>query len=106
MGTFFLDSSALVKRYIHEQGTAWLTQLTDAASGNFTYAARITGVEVASAVTSARECDLIRPGQMPIILPHLSEQRAIVVRLDALRVKLDALQRLQREVEAELASFT
>ena len=33
-------------------------------------------------------------------------QRALVVRLDAMRVKLDELQRLQREVEAELASFT
>jgi len=31
---------------------------------------------------------------------------AIVARLDALRGKLDELQRLQREVETELASFT
>ena len=36
----------------------------------------------------------------------LTTQRAIVARLDSLRVKLDELQRLQREVEAELASFT
>jgi hypothetical protein len=34
------------------------------------------------------------------------EQRALVARLDAMRGKLDELQRLQREVEAELASFT
>jgi len=34
------------------------------------------------------------------------EQRAIVARLDALRGRLDELQRLQREVEAELSSFT
>ena len=30
----------------------------------------------------------------------------VIARLDALRVKLDELQRLQREVAAELASFT
>lgn len=36
----------------------------------------------------------------------LTMQRAIVARLDALRGKLDELQRLQREVAAELASFT
>ena len=39
-------------------------------------------------------------------LPPLAEQRAIVTRLDALHGKLDELQRLQREVETELASFT
>lgn len=38
--------------------------------------------------------------------PPLAEQRAIVARLDALCVKLDELQRLQREVEALLSSFT
>ncbi len=41
-----------------------------------------------------------------IPVPSRREQRAIVARLDAMRGKLDELQRLQREVEAELASFT
>jgi type I restriction enzyme S subunit len=44
--------------------------------------------------------------QIDFPFPSLDEQRAIVARLDALRGKLDELQRLQREVEAELASFT
>jgi restriction endonuclease S subunit len=44
------------------------------------------------------------PLQIPVI-PE-PEQRAIVARLDAMRGKLDELQRLQREVAAELASFT
>ena len=43
---------------------------------------------------------------IPIPVPSCRKQRAIVARLDALRGKLDELQRLQREVEAELASFT
>ena len=34
------------------------------------------------------------------------EQRVLVTRLDVVRGKLDELQRLQREVEAGLASFT
>jgi type I restriction enzyme S subunit len=44
----------------------------------------------------------------PLLIPVLSEpdQRAIVARLAVLRGKLDELQRLQREVETELASFT
>lgn len=36
----------------------------------------------------------------------VTEQRSIVARLDALCVKLDELQRLRREVAAELAAFT
>ena len=44
--------------------------------------------------------------QMPITVPPLPAQRELVARLDGLRGKLDALQRLQREVELELASFT
>jgi type I restriction enzyme S subunit len=39
-------------------------------------------------------------------LPPLAEQRTIVAKLDAMAAKLDELQRLQREVETELASFT
>jgi restriction endonuclease S subunit len=41
--------------------------------------------------------------QIPILAGP--EQRSIVARLDSLRGKLDEMQRLQREVEAELASF-
>jgi len=44
--------------------------------------------------------------EIPIPRIPLAEQRRIVARLDALRVKVDELQRLQREVETELAAFT
>jgi type I restriction enzyme S subunit len=43
---------------------------------------------------------------LDVPLPDPIEQRRIVARLDALRAKVDELQRLQREVEAELAAFT
>lgn len=46
-------------------------------------------------------------GQLSFRFPEsTAEQRAIVARLDALRGKLDELQRLQRETGAELAAFT
>jgi type I restriction enzyme S subunit len=46
-------------------------------------------------------------GQLAFRFPESTdEQRAIVAQLDALRAKLDELQRLQRKVESELASFT
>lgn len=45
-------------------------------------------------------------GSLLIPIPSPEKQRTIVARLDAVRGKLDELQRLQREVAAELASFT
>jgi len=46
----FLDSSALVKRYGQETGSTWIKYLTDPSSGNLIYLARITAVEVVSAL--------------------------------------------------------
>jgi len=47
---YFLDSSALVKRYVPEVGTSWVQALTDPDSGNQLFIARITWVEVLSAL--------------------------------------------------------
>jgi predicted nucleic acid-binding protein len=46
---YYFDSSALVKRYVAEIGTAWVTGLMDPAAGNLLHVARLAGVEVASA---------------------------------------------------------
>jgi predicted nucleic acid-binding protein len=50
----FFDSSAIVKRYVSETGTAWVLSLVDPTVGNHSYLARITGVEVVSAVARQR----------------------------------------------------
>jgi predicted nucleic acid-binding protein len=47
---FVLDTSAVVKRYIQETGTAWVRSLADPAALNLIYVVRITEVEVTSAV--------------------------------------------------------
>ncbi len=51
MAVYFFDSSAIVKRYLSETGTAWVSGITDLATGNKVYLARITLVEVISAIT-------------------------------------------------------
>ncbi|MET0650007.1 MAG: type II toxin-antitoxin system VapC family toxin [Pyrinomonadaceae bacterium] len=51
MGIYFFDSSALVKRYASEAGTAWLISITDPAAANSIYISRITGAEVIAAIT-------------------------------------------------------
>jgi predicted nucleic acid-binding protein len=45
------DSSAIVKRYSRETGTAWVRTLTDPTSSNIIYLARITEVEVVCAIS-------------------------------------------------------
>ena len=50
MASYFLDSSAIVKRYLTEVGSGWVRSITDPIAGNDIYLARITGVEVVSAL--------------------------------------------------------
>ena len=50
----FVDSSALVKRYVQETGTAWVRRLTRHKPWTIIYIARITVVEVTSAVARRR----------------------------------------------------
>ena len=51
MAAYFCDSSAIVKRYMTETGSVWLETMTAPTSGNRVYVARITFVEVISAIT-------------------------------------------------------
>ena len=51
MATYFFDTSGLAKRYITETGTAWVQALTDPVAGHHVYVARITLVELVSAIT-------------------------------------------------------
>lgn len=54
MAAYYLDSSALVKRYARETGTTWTIGLFRRAAGHRLYVARITWVEVAAALTRKR----------------------------------------------------
>ncbi|WP_414579685.1 type II toxin-antitoxin system VapC family toxin [Anabaena sp. CCY 9402-a] len=51
MSVYFLDSSALVKRYISETGSAWILGLFDPTLKNEVFIAAITGVEIIAAIT-------------------------------------------------------
>ena len=49
MADYFFDTSALVKLYIDEEGSAWVRQIAS-DSGNTIYIAHITGPEAISAI--------------------------------------------------------
>ena len=50
MAVYYLDASAVVKRYAQESGTAWTTALTDPPSEHDLYTVRLTGPELISAL--------------------------------------------------------
>jgi len=54
LADYFLDTSAVVKRYVQETGTAWIRTLAASATGHFIYLARITEVELTSALARRR----------------------------------------------------
>lgn len=50
MAVYYMESSALVKRYVTETGTDWVRGLALPAAGNTLFIAQITGVEVVAAI--------------------------------------------------------
>jgi len=49
MAHLYFDSSALVKRYIREAGTPWISAVCEADSGHMLYTVRISGAEIVAA---------------------------------------------------------
>jgi uncharacterized protein len=51
MGIYFLDSSALVKRYVSETGSSWVIQRLDPGSQHDVFIAAIASVEIIAAIS-------------------------------------------------------
>lgn len=69
MSHYFFDTSALVKRYVVEQGTSWVRSIVAPEADNTILVAQITRVEIVSAASRRK-----RGGQ-------ISERTARAVRL-------------------------
>ena len=64
---YFVDSSALVKRYVRETGTSWVRGITRRRPSTHMYIAFITAVEVTSAVARRRGATLSSPQASSIL---------------------------------------
>jgi uncharacterized protein len=62
VAAYFLDSSAVVKRYVTEAGTQWVRGLCDPTAGHTLYIARITGAEVIAALARRARTGSLTPG--------------------------------------------
>ena len=80
----FLDTSALVKRHVIEAGSPRVKSLVHAKSAHTLYIARITAVEVYSAITRRQRGGHLSPAQAAAIIGHFHRhlaQRYIVLEL-------------------------
>lgn len=84
MADYFFDTSALVKRHVIETGSRWVKSLVHAKAAHTLYIARITAVEVSSAITRRQHEGHLSAAQAGAILGHFRRhlsQRYRVVEL-------------------------
>jgi predicted nucleic acid-binding protein len=72
----FIDSSALVKRYVQETGTAWVRRLTRRKPSTVIYIAHITAVEVTCTVARRRKGRIITPAKATSLLRRFRQHLA------------------------------
>jgi uncharacterized protein len=73
---YFVDSSALVKRYVLETGTAWVRRITRQNHSTVIYIVHITAVEVTCAVARRRKGKSLTPRRASSILHRFRQHRA------------------------------
>jgi len=81
---FFFDSSGIVKRYVNEIGTLWVSGLVAPTAGNRIYVARITGVEVVSAVTRRQRSGSLTAGEATLVLDQFRHDFTVEYRVMAI----------------------
>jgi predicted nucleic acid-binding protein len=81
MDVYFFDASGIVKRYIQEAATAWVQAVADVTAGNLIYLARITAVEVTSAVTRRQRGGHLSAAEAAAILAQFRQDLAAEYRV-------------------------
>ncbi len=81
MAAYFFDASGIVKRYVRETGTAWVQAVADPAGGNLAYLARISVVEVTSAIVRRQRGGSIAAPDAAAALAQFRQDIALEYRL-------------------------
>ena len=88
MSTYFLDTSALVKRYLPEPGTRWIRGITQAQSGNDITIVQITPIEVYSAISrnyhDGRLTSHVLRGFRRLLMQHLRDEYNVLMVTDTI----------------------
>ena len=70
MNHYFFDTSALVKRHVIEAGSGWVRSLVRAKAAHDLYIARITAVEITSAITRRQHGGHLSAAQAGAMIGH------------------------------------
>src|SRR5262249_30139192 len=76
MAVYFFDTSALVKRHVIEVGSVWVKSLVRAKAAHTLYIARVTAVEVTSAITRRQHGGHLSAAQAGAMLGHFRRHLA------------------------------
>ena len=63
MASYYLDASALAKRYLAETGSGWVRGITNTGAGNTCWISTLTGVEVLGALYRGTRTGVISRAQ-------------------------------------------
>jgi hypothetical protein len=83
MSRYYIDSSALVKRYVTEVGTTWVQALADPSVGNILVSTTLTRIEVAAALASRHRMSgglsrAERDGAVRLLQQHSSTEYILI----------------------------
>jgi hypothetical protein len=81
VSVYYLDTSAIVKRYLIEPGSSWIITLIEPAADNILVTGDITRVEVAAALAARHRAGTItvveRDGLVTLFLLHCDDEYQI-----------------------------
>jgi hypothetical protein len=77
VSAYFLDTSALVKRYIDETGSAWLRAIVDPALNPFLVISQLLVVEVHSLATALTSNRLLSDSGLPALTFLCADDRLL-----------------------------
>ncbi len=79
---YFVDTSALVKRYIHEQGSQWVVSWITPTAGNICIISQLASVEISSVFARREREKTLSPALVRIIrsdfLFHLGSEYLVI----------------------------
>jgi uncharacterized protein len=73
VAAYFLESSALLKRYVHEVGTDYVVGLTAPAAGHALHVSRLSQVELVAAIARRRKGKTIRAKVASMLLDRVRD---------------------------------
>ncbi len=90
---YFLDTSALAKRYMVELGTDWIQSITTAPTENQLFLSQLTWVELHSAIARRQREQSLTPEQAEQLLSAAQQHwdsQYYIVKIDDLLIQLAA----------------